>query len=163
MPQHPFFVHVPIGLAVLMPALTLGLWASWWRGWLPRRVWWVAVGLQAVLVASSLVALRTGHADAERVEATQGEAAVDRHEDAAERFGWGAAVTLAVALSAALLRSQRGSRIAGAATVAATLGVLWLGYLTGSAGGRLVYGDGSNTGPAAGAGDATTESAEDDD
>jgi uncharacterized membrane protein len=143
MPLHPVIVHVPIALAVLMPLVSAGLLLSWWRGWLPRRAWWVAVALHAALVGSSLLALKTGHTDSERVEQTRGEAAVDAHEEAAESFVWAAAAALALALGSAVIRREAGARATGAVAVAASLAVLALGYRTGHAGGELVYGDGS--------------------
>ncbi len=142
MPNHPLFVHVPIALAVLMPLVSLGLVVAWWRGWLPRRSWWLAVGLQAALVGSSLLALRTGHAEGERVEDLAGEARVEAHEEAAEVFVWGAAAMLAIAVGAALVRRERAAQALAGLAVAASVGVFALGYRTGRAGGQLVYGDG---------------------
>lgn len=143
MPLHPAVVHIPIALAVLMPLVSLGLLFSWWRGWLPRRAWWVAVALQAALVGSGLLALRTGHAESEQAEQARGEETVDAHEDAAEVFEWSAAGMLALALAAALLRREAAARATAGVAVAASLAVLTLGYRTGSAGGHLVYGGGA--------------------
>lgn len=132
-------VHFPIALAVLMPLVSLGLAMAWWRGALPRRAWLVAIALQGVLVATGIAALRTGDADAERVERVVPEAAVERHEEAAEAFVLGGAAVLILMVAAGLIRREGAARtIAGLATVA-TLGVLGLGYRTGEAGGELVY------------------------
>jgi uncharacterized membrane protein len=146
MPLHPQFVHLPIALAVLMPLVSVGLLLSWWRGWLPKRAFWIAAALQALLVGSGLLALRTGHADEERVEQTRGEAAVDAHEEAAEVFVWGAGGVLALALGAALLRRERAAQLTAVAATVGTLAVLALGYRTGQAGGHLVYGTGAAIG-----------------
>ena len=35
LPVHAIVVHLPIALAVLMPVLSAGLLAAWWRGLLP--------------------------------------------------------------------------------------------------------------------------------
>ena len=49
---HPRLVHLPIALAVLVPVAAAVVLVPWWRGWLPARAWWLAVALQAALVAS---------------------------------------------------------------------------------------------------------------
>lgn len=143
LPLHPKLVHLPIALAVLMPMMSVGLLIAWWRQWLPRHAWIIAVSLQAVLVASGLAALRSGEADGERVERFVSEAQIDSHEDAAEIFVWGAAAVLALVIGAALLRNERGARAIAALAAAGTLIVFFLGYRTGQAGGELVYRNGA--------------------
>lgn len=136
---HPKVVHLPIALAVLMPLVTLGLAAAWWREWLPRRAWIVAVALQGVLLVSGVVSLRTGEADEERVEEVVPEAALEAHEEAAQVFVAASGVVLALALAAAFI-PKRGVALglAGATTLGALV-VFGLGYQVGEAGGRLVY------------------------
>lgn len=85
-PLHPALVHLPLGLAAVLPIAALGLALALWRGWLPARAWVGLVVLQAMLVAGGVVALRTGEADEERVERTVGEASIEAHEHAAQRF-----------------------------------------------------------------------------
>lgn len=139
LPLHPKIVHLPIALAVLMPLITGGLLVAWWRDILPRRAWWGAVVLQAILLATGLVARSTGEADEERVEAVVGEAALEAHEEAADAFTAAAALALALTVAAGVVRREPAARgLAAAATVASVL-VLGLGYRVGQAGGRLVY------------------------
>jgi uncharacterized membrane protein len=139
LPLHPQIVHLPIALAVLMPLVTLGLLVAWLRGALPRRTWWIAVAFQALLVGSGVMALRTGEADEERVEATVPEAAIEAHEEAAETFVVGAAAVLVIGLAGAAIRRDRTAQLLAATMTIGTLAVLALGYRTGEAGGRLVY------------------------
>lgn len=154
-PLHPALVHVPLGLALALPLVAGGLAYALWRGLAPRRTWLVAVALQAVLVAGGVAALRTGEADARRVEPVAGEAAVEAHEEAAEVFLWGAAAVLALAVTVLALPD----RLAAAAALAATAGTLAVSVLavrTGKAGGELVYARGAaaiyaGTAPADGA------------
>lgn len=152
LPLHPKLVHVPIALAVLMPALAGGLLVAWWRGALPRRAWVIAVALQAVLVAGSVAALRTGEADEERVERVVSERVIEQHEEAAERFTWAAGVVLVLAAAATVVRRDRSARRLAAVATLGTLCVTILGYRTGQAGGHLVYRDGAASAWAAGAG-----------
>jgi len=139
LPLHPKLVHLPIALAMLMPLVAAALLAAWRTQWLPRRVWVVAVALQAVLVISGVVAIRTGDGEAEKVEDVVGGAAIEVHEEAAEAFVWTAAGLLALALGAYFVPDERNAHRLAAATIAGTLVVLFLGYRTGDAGGRLVY------------------------
>ena len=136
---HPKLVHLPIALAVLMPLVAGGLLVAWWRNWLPGRTWIVAVALQAILLGSGILALRSGEVEEHRVERVVPEAAIEAHEEAAELFVWASGGALAVMLTAAALRSRRAGLPVAAAGALATLVVLGLGYRTGQAGGSLVF------------------------
>lgn len=163
---HPKLVHIPVALAILMPLVAGTLLLAWWRGWFPRRVWVLAIALQAALVGSGLLALRTGAMEADRVERIVGEQVIEAHEEAAEVFVWSAGAVLALMIGAgALARRAAGLPAAAVATLGTVL-VLGLGYRTGQAGGELVYRYGAaqayaNGGPAAGA--TSAEPARDDD
>jgi uncharacterized membrane protein len=136
---HPKIVHLPIALAVIMPFLSLGLVLAWWRDWLPKRAWIIAVILQGVLVASSYVAMETGEADEEVVEAVVAERFIDLHEEAAELFMWATALTLILFVVAGLLKNKRFALTLGSLSFVASVVVLGLGYRVGEAGGALVY------------------------
>lgn len=136
---HPKVVHIPIALAVLMPLVTGGLLLAWWRRWLPARSWVVAVALQAILVGSGLLALRSGEPEEERVEQVVAERYIEAHEEAAEAFVWASGGVLVVMALGLLLSTRRAGPIAATAATAGTLLVLGLGYRTGQAGGDLVY------------------------
>jgi len=136
---HPKLVHIPIALAVLMPLVAGGLLLASWRKWLPARTWVIAVALQAVLVGSGILALRSGEADGERVERVVEERFVEAHEEAAEAFVWTSAGVLAAMLLGLALSSRRTGPVAATAATLGTLVVLGLGYRTGQAGGDLVY------------------------
>jgi len=139
MPLHPKLVHLPIALAMLMPILSAGLLLAWMRDLLPRRTWIVAVALQALLVGSSVVAMRTGEGDEETVEKVVAESAIDAHEEAAEVFTWTAAGVLLLFAAGSAYPGVAVARGAATAATAATLVVLFLGYRVGQAGGALVY------------------------
>lgn len=140
LPLHPKLVHLPIALAVLMPLLTGVLWIALLRGWLPLRAWLLAVGAQVLLLGSSVLAMRTGENDEDRVERFVPEAALEAHEEAAERFTWAAGLVLLLSLSPLLLhRRPRAASHGALVTTVGTLAVFWLGYQVGQAGGELVY------------------------
>lgn len=140
---HPKLVHVPIALAVLMPLVAGGLLFAWWRNWLPSRSWVIAVALQAVLVGSGILALRTGEAEEDRVERVVAERFIEEHEEAAEAFVWASGGVLAVMLLGLALSSRRTGSVAATVATVGTLAVLGLGYRTGQAGGDLVYRQGA--------------------
>lgn len=136
---HPQTVHVPIALALVMPFVIGGLAIAWWRGWLPRRVWAVAIALQCLLVASGSIAMRTGEAEEDRVEQVISEHVIEAHEEAAEVFVWGTVVVLAVIFGAAVLPAESTALALAAAATVGSLAVLVAGYRVGEAGGSLVY------------------------
>lgn len=153
---HPKLVHLPIALAVLMPAISVGLVIAWWRKWLPGRAWLVAVLLQITLVGSGFAALQTGEADEERVERVVAEQHIEDHEHAAQAFVWTAAAVLGVMLVGFIgVRTRAGLPAAAIATIG-TLIVLGLGYRTGQSGGALVYEHGAASAYTGGAGSAPT-------
>jgi uncharacterized membrane protein len=139
LPLHPKIVHLPIALAVLMPVMSAGLLAAWWAELLPRRTWLIAVLLQGLLLASGVTALRTGQTEEDRVERVVAERLIESHEAAAERFVWAAGAVLLLAIVGATVPKDAYARRAAIATTLGTLLVLFLGYRTGEAGGRLVY------------------------
>ena len=138
-PFHPVAVHLPVALAVLAPLVAGGLLVCWWRGWLPRRVWWVVVGIQALVLGSGIVAMQSGEANEDAVKQVIGGSAIHEHEEKAEHFMLGAGITFALLLGAALIRTTRTAQAVAGASVLAAAVTVWLAYEVGHAGGRLVY------------------------
>jgi len=136
-PLHPAVVHLPIALAAILPLFVLlGILARR-LGFPPGRTWAVVVALQALLYLTASYAARTGEAQQDRVEPVVGEAALERHEQAAER----AVLFAGIAAGVALLGFLPG-RLGGAARLAAlvaALTVLAAVALAGSSGGDLVW------------------------
>lgn len=136
---HPKVVHLPMALAVLMPALTAGIVLAWWRGWIPARTWVLVVALQATLVGSGLFALQSGEKEEDRVEQFVPEAAIERHEESAQIFvGISTGVLVLMAGGLVFARAAAGLRFASLAAFG-TVAVLAAGYSVGEAGGELVY------------------------
>jgi uncharacterized membrane protein len=137
-PLHPALVHVPLGLAFAVPVVALALAWAVWSERLPRRAWLLTVVLQAMLLAGGIVAMRAGEAEEDRVEPIVGEAAIERHEEAAVAFLWTAGATLLVAV-APLFLGGGGMRASLAIATLATFAVAGMAVRTGKAGGELVY------------------------
>lgn len=140
LPVHPAIVHIPLVIALLVPfALAWLAWRAWrGNGKVTARQWMVALALQLVIVGAGLVALRSGQAEEERVEATVAERAVEAHEKRATTFLWGAAALLVLVGAGAAL--PRASRALAPASLAVSLVVAGLGVAAGHAGGSIVHG-----------------------
>ena len=136
-PLHPAVVHFPLVLAVLLPAfVAVAIWAIR-RGASPVRIWSIPLALAALLVASSFVALKTGEAEEDRVEAVVSEAVLHEHEEAAERFLVLGGILLLIA-TAGLVRGNLGTA-ARFLTAVGSLGMVVAALQVGDAGGQLVY------------------------
>jgi len=136
-PLHPAIVHLPIALAVLMPALALLAAVVVRMKVVPPRTWMAVFLLQAALVGSGWMALETGEEQEDRVEHVVAERHIEEHEELAERFQLAGIVALVI-VGAGLLPGATGGLARGAA-VLATLAVLAAGVQVGHSGGELVY------------------------
>lgn len=123
-----------------------GLTALWWirRGSRPLRAWMLPVVTAAALAASSWLAVESGESQEDQAESIAGEAAVSRHEHAAERFMLFTVSVLGLA-ALGLMRGRVGVAARWSTPVAAVALIL-AGYQVGHSGGQLVYGDGNRPG-----------------
>lgn len=152
LPLHPAVVHLPLGLAFVLPFLAAGFAWALWTGRISTRAWITIVALQAVLLGAGLVAMNTGEREEDRVESLVPHAAMEQHEALAEQFIWATGTTLL--LAAMVLGSARrrpAARFLASATVIGTLVVGASAVRLGHAGGELVYryNAGAAYGPAA--------------
>lgn len=139
LPLHPAIVHIPLGLALIMPLLAAGFAWAIWTGRFDARAWLAVLALQGLLVASSLVAINTGSSEEERVEPVVPEAALHQHEEYAEQFAWAAGGACVLSAMVLLGRRTPVSHVLTAGSVAASVIVAGLAIRTGHAGGQLVY------------------------
>ncbi|HET7784456.1 MAG TPA: DUF2231 domain-containing protein [Myxococcales bacterium] len=166
-PLHPALVHIPLGLAVVLPLVALGVTVALARNWLAPRSFAVVVLLQALLLGAGFAALKTGQDEEDRVERVVPERALHAHEEAAERFLVGAGISLAIgAAGLFFLRRERALRWIAAGATAATVAVAALAVGVGKPGGELVYvhgAAGAYAGGAASAADGAPADRRDDD
>jgi len=139
LPLHPAIVHLPVALAVLLPALALGVWFAWKKGWLPGRAWWVVAALQGALVVGALAAINTGEREEERVEKVVNEAAIEAHEEAATLFTGAAVFVFALSLIPLFVKPDGLKRAVALGTAAGSVLVAGLAFNVGRQGGELVY------------------------
>jgi uncharacterized membrane protein len=140
LPLHPAVVHLPLGLALVVPLLALGITIAVRRGVLPARSWLIVLALQAAVFAGGLVALRTGEQEEERVEDRVAERTIERHETLAERFVWSAGGTLAFGVAVLVIRSHPATATLMAATTLASVVTAGAGLQVGHTGGTIVHG-----------------------
>jgi uncharacterized membrane protein len=139
LPLHPAIVHLPLGLAMLMPILAAGFAWALWTGRVRTRAWLAIVALQAMLLGAGLVAINTGGAEEDRVEDVVQRSALHQHEEFAEQFAWASGATLVLTALVLVFRRPGASRVLTATAVVSTLAVAGLGLRAGHAGGQLVY------------------------
>jgi hypothetical protein len=139
LPLHPAIVHVPLGLAMVLPLIAAGFAWAIWTGRVRPRAFLAVVALQALLVGAGFVSMRSGEAEEEKVETVVEKAMIHEHEGRAEQFVYGAAATLVIGLLAVFLRKPSLTRPLVALAVLASVVVAALGVRTGQAGGELVY------------------------
>lgn len=139
LPLHPAIVHLPLGLALLMPILAAGVAWAIRTDRLHSKAWIAIVVLQALLLGSAIAAMQTGEGEEDRVETVVQGRLIHQHEELAEQFVWGVGVTLALAVLVLMVRRSAAGWILPPVVVAATIVVLGLGLRVGRAGGELVY------------------------
>ena len=140
-PVHPMVVHFPLVFAILFPIVALAVLWVLRDSPQPRRLWAIPVLLAGALAVSAFVALRTGEAEEEKVEAVVSESVLHQHEEAAERFLWFTGALFGVALFG--LGRGRVGRVSRTFATVASFGVALAGIQVGAAGGELVYREGA--------------------
>jgi len=137
-PLHPALVHVPLGLAFVLPWVFAGVAVAIDRGVLPRRAWVLVALLQLLVVAGGAAALLSGFREEHAVDGFVSSRLVQRHEERAVLFLVASAMVLALTTSVLGVPPRLVRRVAGLAA-AGSLVVAGLGLWTGRAGGDLVY------------------------
>ena len=143
-PLHPAVVHLPLGLAILMPLLALAFTLAWWKGWAGKRGWALVFGLQLLLVGAGLFVKQTGEREARNARRVLVRGTIRSHSQAADYFVWASGATLVIAGVGLGLRDRR-ARWAAVATTAATVVVAATAVRVGHLGGELVYVKGAAT------------------
>jgi len=139
LPLHPALVHLPLGLAILIPLGALVVTVLAWRGRAGRALFATLAVAQAALVISGWVAMQAGESDEDKVEKVVAKATIHEHEEGAETFVVvGAGVLVALGAAAVLARRPIG-RVLVSVGAAGTLAVAGLALAVGHSGGELVY------------------------
>lgn len=143
LPLHPALVHLPLGLAFVLPLLALGLTLAALRGRWSSGAWAMLVGLLLLTVGGGLAAMSTGEQQEDVVERVVPDAVIEQHEERAEAFVWASGGVLALALAALVLKKEGPRRVLATGVTAGTLAMAALAMWTGHSGGELVYSHGA--------------------
>jgi len=133
---HPAVVHLPVGLAIILPLAAL------WVFWKHPQAWSLVVILLGLQVAGTHLGLYTGERIEDAYEQVRGEEtgpAIHEHEELAEGLLVLAWAGLALAVGGLLL-PVRFRRAVQVATLVVAVGISIQAARTGHAGGVLVYG-----------------------
>jgi uncharacterized membrane protein len=139
MPLHPALVHLPLGLALVVGPMLVGLL------WLERRApaergpWWMGALLSSVLAVSALAASSAGEDEALRLADRLPASALAAHDDAAGLFTAVAVLAALLALAAGVAAQTRPRRALQLAAALLALLLLPLAWRAGQAGGALVW------------------------
>lgn len=138
LPIHPFIVHIPIGLSVLMPLFVFVLMVLISKGFLPANAWTLLIMVQLIVVIACIAARFSGESESSYVANYVAEELIERHEELANVFFASQIGLFIVAILGAVapLRTLLATRLFfGFASCA----VAALGIWAGSAGTDLVY------------------------
>lgn len=139
LPLHPAIVHVPIGVALVLPVVAGALAVAIGRGLFPQRAWLVVVLLEALALGGGLAAARTGEDDRRETVMTVGSATLDPHEADGHAFNRWAGLALGLGAAGLLPGPALAGHAVRAAGVVATLVSAYAAYRAGHGGGELVY------------------------
>lgn len=138
LPLHPAIVHLPLGIAFIVPLLAAAAAVSVWKGWLDKKVWLGVITVQLIVFGSALVAKETGEEAEEVVKHVIAEDHIEEHEERAEGFIVVAGLTLAAAAAAWFLADKLALAVMALCAVLSVMGV-GIGIGVGHSGGELVY------------------------
>jgi hypothetical protein len=150
LPLHPAIVHVPLGVALVLPLAAAVLTIAVWKGKLPRVALAVVTGLLLVLVAGGFTAMTFGDRDAKQAALVAPRDAIEEHEEAADLFVWVAVGILALSVVPLLAPARLAPRL-GALVTVGTVVVAGLAVNVGEKGGDLVFQHGAGVQAARGA------------
>jgi uncharacterized membrane protein len=139
LPLHPAIVHLPLGLALVIPALAVGFAWALWKGRTGPRAWVSIVALQGVILGGAVVAMNTGEREEDKVENVVPDFALERHEEYAQQFVWATGLTLVLAVLVLVFRKPAIVHVLTLGTVLGTFIVAAAAVRVGHAGGQLVY------------------------
>ncbi len=139
LPLHPAIVHIPMGLTVLLPVITLVLGLLYFRNFIGKKGLIAVSLLHLMLGASSYMALETGEEEEDKVERVVNESHIERHEEKAEVFMVATIVLGIFSLVIFMVPTGILFNVSLSALIVAQLGLGFLGYQVGHSGGELVY------------------------
>lgn len=141
LPLHPAIVHIPIGIALALPAVAGAALAGIWLKKLEPKTWYLILLLQLILLAGGGLSMNTGEDEEHKVEAVVSEDHIESHEETAKLFMLISALGTIGSLGAivAIRSNEKTGRYIMAGTTAVLVAAAGMALATGHEGGELVY------------------------
>jgi len=136
---HPAVVHLPIGIAILLPFITLLFIVLRWKGRMDNKCFSFIIILHFLLSISAYAAMATGDKQEHRVEKVVEKKHIKEHEERAESFFIFSIILLATSFALYFTAQKNYFISATSALLLLQFILLFLGYRVGEAGGDLVY------------------------
>ena len=137
-PLHPAVVHIPIGLAVVIPLMSFVVAFGVRKGWFRVRTWVLILLLQMILVSSAFVAVETGEEQEDSTPLAVAEEKIEAHEDYGHMMLIAAGITFLLMFGGLHPKRPIAEKFQWV-SIAASLVVLIIAFKTGHSGGQLVY------------------------
>jgi len=132
-------VHLPLALAFVAPFIAFVFSWALWKGRSQSRAWIVIVALQALLLVSALVAKNFGEREEDRLKSKLPEAALERHDEAANVFLGASGFTLAAAVLVMVWRRPGALKPLTTVTIVGSVLAAGAAVFAGYTGGELIY------------------------
>lgn len=137
LPLHPIIVHFPIALGLIAPLMIVFVWIGINKWNWPTQTWSLIPLLYFLLFVSSLIAVKTGEMDEEKVEDYVTHEAIEEHEEIGEKMPWLFGGLLVLSATPLFIRSK--TKLLMATTLAFSTASIAPIVVTGHSGGELVY------------------------
>lgn len=139
LPLHPALVHLPLGIVVLLPIVTIVLSLLFWRKSIQKPAFILIALLHGILTISSYVAIETGEDEEKRVQKLVGKEVVHEHEEKAELFASSTLIPLILTLTLFIPAGIKLFQINLGVLFVMQIALVFLAYDVGHSGGELVY------------------------
>ncbi len=139
LPLHPALVHLPLGVAMLLPVLAGALTFALWKERLPRSAWLLVLLSSALGLAGAFAARATGEREEDRVEDWVSRRDIHQHEEAADAFVVALALVTVSSAAVFLLKKPKPFKVGLLVVTLGFWAVLALALNVGHLGGELVY------------------------
>jgi len=141
LPLHPAIVHIPVGIAVVLPIAAVFVAVAVWKGRMEPRAWLIIAFFQGAALLGGWASMQTGEEEEENVEGVVDESHIEEHENLAKLFMALTAAGVAASIASLVLqqKNEKASRLLMAGAAALTFASAGAAIATGHEGGELVY------------------------
>ncbi len=141
LPLHPALVHIPVGIAIVLPVAAIFVAVAVWNRRMEPKAWLLIGFFQGAALIGGWASMQTGEEEAGNVEGVVDESHIEEHEELAKIFMAITAAGTAVSIASLVLqqKNEKASRLLMVAAAALTVASAGAAVATGHKGGELVY------------------------